>query len=474
MSRFSEAWKILIGKKAAPVRTFGAPSYQFINGQLVGIDDNKSSYITNGYTINDQLYSIISLILNKVKVPEWGTYKIVDESSLKSYAGIMRRKNLSAADFKKAMQYKEEALEPVETGKLSELLKYPNESESFQEFIEVLIGYKLLTGDYYQWAQVLEAGANAGKPQSFDWLPPQEVTIIADNSKYPIREAGYAINCIGWTTIPKEQVLHGKYWNPQWDVTGSHLYGLSPIKAALKKLTRNNSALKASGAMYQNQGVKGVLYVDDPRVLQAGVGVDDTHKQVNAVKQKLVNEWTGEDNFGKIGTSGYKMGWTEIGLSPVDLNIIESEKWDYIGLCNIYGVPPELLGLTAKTYNNMKEAETALTSRVAMPELITYRNSLNRWLYQFGGMKGSNIMVDFDQTCFTELQEDVAEKAKWVNSMKGVSPNWRLNQLGLETIDDPVMDEPWITPDMGMPLSEWNAAGENDTEDSDDEVPGDK
>ena len=59
-----------------------------------------------------------------------------------------------------------------------------------------------------------------------------------------------------------------------------------------------------------------------------------------------------------------------MGLSPVDLNIIEAEKWDYIGLCNIYGVPPELLGLTAKTYNNVKEAESALTSRVAMPQLV--------------------------------------------------------------------------------------------------------
>ena len=33
---------------------------------------------------------------------------------------------------------------------------------------------------------------------------------------------------------------------------------------------------------------------------------------------------------------------------------IESEKWDAVMLCNIYGVPPELLGLTQKTYNNVK------------------------------------------------------------------------------------------------------------------------
>lgn len=460
-----------MGKKAAvPGRPFA--TYNIINGQWVGIDDNKSSYITNGYTINDQLYSIVNLILDKIRIPEWGTYKVVDESSLKSYSGLLRRKNLSADDFKKALQYRKKALEPVESGKLTELLKWPNEYESFQDLLTSLIGYKLLTGDYYQWTEVLDGGANMGKPFAFHSLPSPEVTIIADRSKFPITEAGYAINVIGLTMLEKDNILHGKYWNPEWDVNGSHLYGLSPIKAALKKLTRNNSALKASGAMYQNQGVKGVLYVDDPRVLQAGASATDTQKQANAIKELLTREWTGEDNFGKIGTSGYKMGWQEIGMSPVDLNIIESEKWDYVGLCNIYGVPPELLGLVSKTYNNIKEAETALTSRCAMPQLVSYRDNLNRWLSTNGGYKGTNIVVDFDQTCFTELQEDVKEKSTWVNQLKGLSPNEQRNLLGLERIEDELFDEPWITPDMGMPLSEWQLNDGQDQQGSAEPLPG--
>lgn len=466
MSKISEVLKSWFGKKAAPVMGRPFASYNIINGQWVGIDDNKASYITNGYTINDQLYSIVNIILDKIRVPEWGTYKIVDDESLKRYNGLLRKKNLTSEDFVKALNYRKKALEPVESGKLTELLKYPNEYESFQDLLVSLIGYKLLTGDYYQWNEVLEAGANQGKPFAFHSLPAHEVQIIAQREKFPITEIGYTISAVGLTNIPKNQVLHGKYWNPDWDLNGSHLYGLSPIKAALKKLTRNNSALKASGAMYQNQGVKGVLYVDDPRVMSAGISPQDTAKQTAAVKELLAREWTGEDNFGKIGTSGYKMGWQEIGMSPVDLNIIESEKWDYIGLCNIYGVPPELLGLTAKTYNNMKEAETALTSRVALPQLVSYRDSLNRWLQVDGGYKGSGVIVDFDQTCFTELQEDVKEKSTWVNQLKTLSPNEQRNLLGLERIDNPLFDEPWISQADGMPLSEWSIEDEPDNEEN--------
>ncbi len=464
VSRLRDAWKALTTR---PIQRIGQPfaSYNIINGQWVGIDDNKGSYITNGYTINDQLYSIINIILDKVRMPEWGTYKIVDEESLKSYLGIIRKKNLTAEDFTKALKYRTKALEPVSAGKLTELMKYPNEYETMQELAANSTGYKLLTGDRYIWGELLDGGANMGKPYALHCLPSQEVTIVAQRDTFPITEIGYSINTIGANNFTKQQVLHDKYWNPEWTVNGAHLYGLSPVKAALKKLTRNNSALKASGAMYQNQGVKGVLFVDDPRVLSAGASVTDTQKQSNAIKDLIAREWTGEDNAGKIGTSGYKMGWQSIGMSPVDLNIIESEKWDYIGLCNIYGVPPELLGLTAKTYNNMKEAETSLTSRCAMPQLNSLRESINRKLNKDWGYNG--IFVDYDQTCFTELQEDVKLKSEWVNQLRVLSPNEQRSLLGLETIDSPIFDEPWIRAEDGVPLSEWqiNDSGSDNEED---------
>ena len=452
MNRLKAAWEALTGK--ALIQRIGQPfaSYNIINGQWVGIADNKGSYITNGYSVNDQLYSIINLILDKVRMPEWGTYKVVDEDQMKKYLSIIRKKNLTAEDYTKAQAYRTKALEPVSAGKLTELMKYPNEYETMQELAANSTGYKLLTGDRYVYGEILDAGANQGKPFALHCLPSDQVTIIAQKEKFPISSIGYALTSIA-QSFSREQVLHDKYWNPEWTVNGNHLYGLSPVKAALKKLTRNNSALKASGAMYQNQGVKGVLFVDDPRVLSAGASVSDTRKQSDAIKQLLVNEWTGEENSGKIGTSGYKMGWQSIGMSPVDLNIIESEKWDYIGLCNVFGVPPELLGLTAKTYNNMKEAETSLTSRCAMPQLNSFRDSINRKLSSDWGYKG--IYVDYDQTCFTELQEDVALKSGWVNQLMCLSPNEQRSLLGLETIDNPIFDEQWIRTENGMPLSEW-------------------
>ena len=103
----------LRGEKKAAKPAGGFPSFQIINGQWVGIDDNKGSYITNGYTINDQLYSIVNLILDKVRLPEWGTYKVKDEQKFKAYQGLMRKKGLTGEDYKTLLHLKDQSLEPV-------------------------------------------------------------------------------------------------------------------------------------------------------------------------------------------------------------------------------------------------------------------------------------------------------------------------------------------------------------------------
>jgi len=42
--------------------------------------------------------------------------------------------------------------------------------------------------------------------------------------------------------------------------------------------------------------------------------------------------------------------YKKIGLSPVELDLIKSDKWDAKKICEIYGMPAELLGMNDKTY----------------------------------------------------------------------------------------------------------------------------
>src|SRR5688572_5848962 len=123
--------------------------YVIQNGRLVTPVDNKLSYIEEGYNKNDIIYSVIQIVLDKVRLPEWCLFKVVNESSLKKYHRIMSQKSITASDYKEAMQYKTEGLEPYETynlqlGKLNDLLTYPNETDTFQDHSTNLMGYKML------------------------------------------------------------------------------------------------------------------------------------------------------------------------------------------------------------------------------------------------------------------------------------------------------------------------------------------
>jgi HK97 family phage portal protein len=430
--------------------------YTIERGRIVTPVDKKDTYVKDGYSVNDVVYSVVNMVLDKVRVPEWGLYKIVDESSLKKYKAIIHKRYFTNSDYKKAMDYKYESLEPItnfnlQAGKLKELLTYPNTDETFQDQIANSCGYKMITGDIFQVADILNNGANKGIPNSIELLPSQHI-IIKATTDFPVKAAAYEL--LVWNQqFTKEQVLHEKYWNPNWSISGEQLYGMSALKAALKNVLRNNSAKDASRAKFQNGGLEEIIYMDDQR-FSAEQGL----QQANALKIKLAEEYSGPANQGKRAISGIKVGTTTLGLSPVDLGIIDSEKWDAVMFCNVWGVPPELLGLVQKTYNNVKEAEKALTTRSAIPLLVSRRNSLNRKFQTDWGFKGRNIFIDFDTECFGELQTDIKDIVDSTSKMLMLTPNEERIAMGWEARPEPEADEPWVLTGSGrVPLSDYQA-----------------
>lgn len=439
-------------------RSPAAPNFQFLNGQLVSIPDNGRNYIEKGYNVNDIIYSIIELILNKVRVAPWGVYQIKDESSLKQLHAIQSKTIMSPEDFLKAKDLSIKAMEPVrDPGKIGDLLDQPNEEDgSFCDFVANSCGYKLLTGNKLIKADLLDMGANAGLPNSLHIMPSQWVSLRVETG-FPGKILGYQMEVLGLTgdkSFSRDIVLHEKYKNYDWSVNGIQFWGMAPLKSSLRRLNRNNSAVDASAAKLQNGGVEAIIYLDDDRVPAASAVA-----QAAATKRALINEWTGPENWGKVVSVPYKTGVANLGLSPVELAILDAEKADMRFFCNVYGVPSQMLNDPEnKSWNNQKEGEKALTNRCALPLLTSFRNSLNNKLHTTWGWKQKKAwFVDFDMTVFSELQQDMKEMMDWLKPLmeKGLPLNRAMEMLNLEKINDPLFDEPWITPSMGQPLSEW-------------------
>jgi hypothetical protein len=393
----------------------GLPSgpVMLLNGQIVSVTDNAENYLKNGYDCNDIIYSIVNLIIDKIRLAPWAIYQVKDESSLKQLRTLTKLD--VPGNFTKAKQLQNKSLELVSNaGWWGNLIEYPNSSETFQDFFANGCGYKLLTGNKYIWGENIPDGRDGGMPNSLELLPSHLIDIIvAKLVGAETRPAvlGYGNKSLPDKKYPVTEVMHEKYMNYNWNTAGAQLYGMSPMKAALTKVNLANSMVKTNTAKIQNGGVETVLFVDDQRPGLPAQG------QLDGIKAKLTSggEYTGPVNWGKIATSAYKMGAVKLGSTPVELNLYEAEMAIVRALCNVFGgVPSTLLNDPEnKTFNNMKEGEKALTSRCALPLLTAGRDNLNRKAHQDWKLP-KNWIIDFDITAYSELQEDMKEMAGWL------------------------------------------------------------
>ncbi|CAB4121827.1 COG4695 Phage-related protein [uncultured Caudovirales phage] len=368
---------------------------------------NGVNQVKNGYCANDIVYSIIRLIEEKCKQAPWAEYEVIDAQKYKQYKGMLARPDL-IQDWDKVAEIKDAALRLVKTPtKVTDLLLHPNDEDTWGDLIEQMVGFKLITGNTYVYGKKILAGKNVGMPNSLHIMPSQYMSIIANLNEFPINITGYQLYMQYIQMFDKEEILHDKYFNPEWSIIGLQLYGLSPLQAAAKVLTRSNEGKNASVAAYKNGGPKGVLFVDDQRY-DGNVAV----QEAMAVRKKLA-QFQGSDQFNQVATSGYKMGFTPLGLSPVDLDLLNAENMDLRALCNVYQVPSQLLNdPDNKTFSNTKEGEKALTVRCAIPALASIRDQFNRKFQKDWNAKGR--VIDFDTSVYTELQEGKLDTVTWL------------------------------------------------------------
>jgi phage portal protein BeeE len=108
------------------------------------------------------------------------------------------------------------------------------------------------------------------------------------------------------TVIPPEQVIHLKYWTPNY-MAGSFLYGVSPIQAGRRVITKSNSSYDASVASFQNMGANGMI--------TAGDGSKDTipltEEQADMIEKRLSRK-TGPKNAGKPLITSANLKWQQM------------------------------------------------------------------------------------------------------------------------------------------------------------------
>lgn len=422
-------------------RAIGDPLYQAIL-RYVGVNnpvympDNLDSYVAS-YTGNPIVYSIVNFIAHKAGTIPWFVYDIKDKKALKLYKSGSPEWNM-----KKELLFRK-AVEPLKDHELMNLFNMPNPLQGWAEFIEQAVGFKLVTGNTYIHCIGPDNGVNAGKILEMWVLPSQVVEILPGDKVQPI--AGYRYIPDKSVTLKPEEVIHLKYWTPDY-LSGSFLYGMSPIRAGRKVVSKSDASYDAATSAMQNSGMMGFISGNEE---QTGIGL--TEEQAIALQERL-RVYTKAENKGKIPVTSYNLKWQQMGMSPVDLAIIESDKMDLRALCNIFHVPSELFNDAAnKTYSNTQEAGRAVWSNAVIPALTQFRDAFNNYIVR---RYGEAIWVDYDTSVVPELQDDIATLVNSLQNAHWLTPNEKRIVMAWEKSPEPEMDMFWIPAGL-VPINGW-------------------
>jgi len=410
MASILDRFRNLVTKNASNTAAeYNKAIYNYLGHSVLWNTENDDNYITEGYRRNATIYSLINIITKAATTIPFMVYEKTKESEYKRYKAMQSGIADPSALYKSQL-IKKNALVELEGHELQMLLENPNKAQSYASWISELIAFRKLTGNGYIYGIAPDTGLRAGKYNEMYIMPSQVMEIVSNGIMEPVSK--YRLEYNGTYEIPADAICHIKDFNPYYDGTGSHLYGQSPLRAGFRSLTTNNEAITTGVKYLQNQSARGILMSEEG---------DINEVQAQQLKDKFRKQHQGSNNAGDILITPKKLSWVNFGLNASDLSLIEQYNASVKDLCNIYGVPVQLLNNTdASTYNNMKEAKKALYQMAVIPELMKIQDELNRWL---APKYGDKICIEFDFTAIPEMQEETEKVVDQLAKAWWITPN---------------------------------------------------
>jgi HK97 family phage portal protein len=266
---------------------------------------------------------------------------------------------------------------------LMDLIKRPNPTQSYQEYLMAKVGFLMISGNSYEERVVV-----GGQPRELYNLRPDRMKITPASNGIPASYC-YEFNSrkIFWDVDPltlQSDIMHTKLFNPTND-----WYGMAPIEAGAFAIDQHNESMKWMQALLQNSArPSGALVTKDGESLS-----EDNYTRLKA---QIQEQYQGASNAGRPMLLEGGLSWQAMGLSPTDMGIIESKYSSARDVCLAFGVPPQLLGIPGdNTYSNYAEARLAFWEDTVMPLLDRIAAGWNQWLGPFFG--DQELRPDLDQ-----------------------------------------------------------------------------
>ena len=402
-------------------------------------DPNTERYITEGYNINSDVYSIVNQIANKVAAIPYSIKEVDNDKANTERKKLLKAVNNSPTFTQKVKLLKLE-LKALKEDSFDFPLQRPNANQTWDEFWKVSMTFLKLTGNVYWYKVSPKEGMNAGSPKLIYVLPSHLIEIVLKNNANILLDEdvvrGYLLTSGGnFMEFENENVIHVKYPNPNFGMSGEHLYGQSPLRSAWKNLVSSNKAMNLNINTLKNGGVFGFIHSKGTTPL--------TDDQAIAVKSRLKEMNNDSSDLGRIAGSSAELGFTKLSLTTDELKPFDYLKYDQKSLCNVFGWSDTLLNNDdgGKYDKQIQESKRVVTNTI-VPDLNLLLNPFNKEiLQQFKGYE--NREIEFEIRELPEMQDDMTSLVSWLGNAndKGfVTKNESRVMMGMETVGDSNMD----------------------------------
>lgn len=307
---------------------------------------------------------------------------------------------------------------------LAQLIRQPNPMQSGSSLFGTWTGFYMLSGNGYFEAVAPSPGR---EPKEIYTHRPDRMTVIAGSDG----PAGYkytvGLESKTWTGSEKGQIRHIKTFHPTND-----WYGMSPVEAAAYDIDIHNATLAWNKALLDNRAQPSGALVYEPKRDTAPDYLPE--EQFLRLKQEITEKYTGTSNAGKPLLLEGGLRWQQLGLSPQDMDYINSKNTTARDICMAFGVPPQLLGIPGdNTYSNMAEARMALWEQTVLPLAYKLRDELNAWL---APMFGPDYVIDIDEDDIMALAPRRAEQWDKIEKANFLTINEKREALGYEPVEN--------------------------------------
>jgi HK97 family phage portal protein len=406
-NRLSRILRAAFGKEQS-YNKFNDAFFWGLGGGYTNYDTDGQSYLDNGYNVNPVVYSVINQQSTKTASIPYAIHKIEDKEA-KGKLNLLR--NATKSDLTPQQQIKKAILEnkAYSNEDLEMPLETPNPMQTWSEFHSLYKTFLKLTGNVYIYLLCPEDGINKGTPIAVYLLPSHLTQIVLKSDvgllgvESPI-QSYMLIEGNQYIEFEANKVIHIKYPNPNYDQDGSHLYGQSPLKSALRNLQSSNKGLDLNIKTLQSGGAFGLIH---------GKSIPLQEGQAKEIKERLVEMNNNSEDLAKIAGVSAEVGFTRLSLTSAELQPFEYLKFDTKQICNVLGWSDKLLNSDeGSKYDNVSQFRKQVVTDNIQPDLMLLQDALNTsFLPLFKGYENSELIYDVSE--LPEMQEDTKQMVDW-------------------------------------------------------------